>query len=98
MSKPARISIARFRKWHTDAARRARAAGFDIVYVYAGHDMTPGFDRATTTADDVWYKPYDHDDAGEVIAQHMQDYLTWEVALVEQVARDGDAGFLHPPA
>jgi hypothetical protein len=23
----------------------------------------------------------------------MQDYLTWEVGLVEQIARDGDAGF-----
>ena len=29
-----------FRQWHRDAARRARDAGFDIVYVYAGHRMT----------------------------------------------------------
>ncbi len=29
-----------FRKWHRAAARRAREAGFDIVYVYAGHHMT----------------------------------------------------------
>ena len=29
-----------FRQWHRDAARRARDAGFDIIYVYAGHDMT----------------------------------------------------------
>ncbi|GLU25493.1 NAD(P)-binding protein [Brucella sp. NBRC 12950] len=32
--------IAQFRKWHRDAALRAKRAGFDIVYVYAGHDMT----------------------------------------------------------
>ncbi len=32
--------IARFRRWHADAALRAKAAGFDIVYVYAGHDMS----------------------------------------------------------
>lgn len=32
--------IKRFRRWHADAARRARQAGFDIVYVYAGHDMS----------------------------------------------------------
>ncbi|WP_306114864.1 MULTISPECIES: FAD-dependent oxidoreductase [unclassified Roseovarius] len=32
--------IRAFRQWHRDAARRARDAGFDIVYVYAGHRMT----------------------------------------------------------
>ncbi len=29
-----------FRHWHINAALRAKEAGFDIVYVYAGHDMT----------------------------------------------------------
>ncbi|MCH7889520.1 MAG: NADH:flavin oxidoreductase, partial [Proteobacteria bacterium] len=28
------------RRWHKAAARRAKTAGFDIVYVYAGHDHT----------------------------------------------------------
>jgi dimethylamine/trimethylamine dehydrogenase len=28
------------RHWHKQAALNARAAGFDIVYIYAGHDMT----------------------------------------------------------
>jgi dimethylamine/trimethylamine dehydrogenase len=28
------------RAWHRAAARRAKDAGFDIVYVYAGHNMT----------------------------------------------------------
>ncbi|PAT30699.1 FAD-dependent monooxygenase, partial [Vandammella animalimorsus] len=32
--------IRAFRQWHRDAALRAKRAGFDIVYVYAGHDMT----------------------------------------------------------
>lgn len=32
--------IRAFRKMHVDAARRAKRAGFDIIYVYAGHDMT----------------------------------------------------------
>lgn len=35
-----KTDIKAFRKWHVAAARRARTAGFDIVYVYAGHDMT----------------------------------------------------------
>jgi dimethylamine/trimethylamine dehydrogenase len=32
-----RSDIRAFRQWHLDAARRARAAGFDIVYVYPTH-------------------------------------------------------------
>ena len=28
------------RRWHVDAAKRSKQAGYDIVYVYAGHDMT----------------------------------------------------------
>ncbi len=68
-------------------------AGGNKGWRHGGHDMEPGFDRATTSADDIWYKPYDHDDAGEVIQQHMQDYLTWEIALVEQIERDPTVSF-----
>lgn len=32
--------IRAFRRWHKDAAIRSRDAGFDIVYVYAGHSLT----------------------------------------------------------
>lgn len=32
--------IADVRRWHVEAAKRSRQAGYDIVYVYAGHDMT----------------------------------------------------------
>ncbi len=28
------------RKWHRDAALRSKKAGFDIVYVYATHDLS----------------------------------------------------------
>ncbi len=31
--------ITAFRRWHVQAALRAKEAGFDIIYVYAGHDM-----------------------------------------------------------
>lgn len=32
--------IKNLRRWHRDAARRSKEAGFDIIYVYAGHRMT----------------------------------------------------------
>src|SRR5688572_11873720 len=32
--------IRNLRKWHRDAALRAKRAGFDIIYCYAGHGMT----------------------------------------------------------
>ena len=35
-----KTDIANLRRWYVNAARRARQAGFDIVYVYAGHDMS----------------------------------------------------------
>ncbi len=66
-------------------------AGGTKGWRHAGHAMEPGFTRPTTGADDVWYKPYDHD--GDVVRQHMQDYLTWEIALVEQLERDPTVSF-----
>jgi hypothetical protein len=44
-----------------------------------------GVERATTTRDDVWYKPYDH---ASDYQKHARDYLQWEVALVEQIKKD----------
>ena len=32
-----RRDIRRFRQWHLEAVRRARAAGFDVIYVYPTH-------------------------------------------------------------
>ena len=35
-----KTDIANFRRWHRQGALRAKEAGFDIVYVYAGHNLT----------------------------------------------------------
>ncbi|WP_373050556.1 oxidoreductase [Thalassovita aquimarina] len=35
-----KADIRAFRKMHVEAALRSKKAGFDIVYLYAGHDMT----------------------------------------------------------
>ncbi len=32
--------ISDYRRWHREAALRAKRAGFDIVYVYAGHNLS----------------------------------------------------------
>ncbi|MBE1282766.1 MAG: NAD(P)-binding protein [Rhodobacteraceae bacterium] len=34
-----KTDIRNVRKWYVDAAKRSQKAGFDIVYVYAGHDL-----------------------------------------------------------
>ncbi len=36
-----KTDIANLRKWHRDAALRAKRVGFDIIYVYAGHGYLP---------------------------------------------------------
>ena len=47
LSSPARSApwtrpiSSEFRSWQRQAALRAKRAGFDIIYVYAGHDYLP---------------------------------------------------------
>jgi rhodanese-related sulfurtransferase len=63
----------------------------------SGNAVETGFTNMASGKDDVAYKPYDHDDA--VAAEHMQAYITWEVALVEGLKRDGTLAFKRfPPA
>ena len=49
-----------------------------------------GHVRMADPPTDVWYRPYDFKDNVEAA---MRQYLDWEVDLVPQVARDGDAAF-----
>jgi rhodanese-related sulfurtransferase len=63
--------------------------GGSEAWFAAGLPQESGTQRLTCAPDDVWYKPYEQRES----RQAMQDYLTWEVNLVEQIARDGDARF-----
>jgi rhodanese-related sulfurtransferase len=56
----------------------------------AGLAVETGHTRMADPPTDVWYRPYDfkHD-----VEAAMRQYLDWEVDLVPQVKRDGDATF-----
>jgi rhodanese-related sulfurtransferase len=60
--------------------------GGTAAWTAAGFPLEPGTTRMLDDTDDVCYLPYDHPDRVE---QAMRDYLTWEVALVDQLAREG---------
>ena len=60
----------------------------------AGLLLETGDTRMLEPAEDVWYKPYDHK---AQIEAAMQDYLQWEVGLLEQVRRDPDCRFRNFP-
>jgi len=81
------------------AAEAADAAGGLPVVVLAGGmkawrdaklPVEAGHTRMADPPTDVWYRPYDFKDNVEAA---MRQYLDWEVDLVPQVARDGDASF-----
>jgi len=74
-----------------DSRREVRVLeGGTRAWRKAGLPVEAGMERATCEADDVWYKPYEHPEADPA---SMQGYLDWEVDLVAQIARDGDAVF-----
>ncbi|HZM33545.1 MAG TPA: rhodanese-like domain-containing protein [Burkholderiales bacterium] len=60
-------------------------AGGNAAWFAAGKAVETGVERATTTLDDVAYKAYDHASDYE---RHAREYLSWEVALVDQIKRD----------
>ena len=62
------------------------------AWIAYGLPVAAGLDGTTSATDDVWYKPYEH---REAVADRMQEYLDWEVALVEQVETDGTMQFRY---
>ena len=93
--KAARASPRPTARWR--GSRRARPAltakalaGGTRAWRDAGLPLEKGDERLADAPDDVWYKPYDH---GTAVEGAMRAYLTWEVGLVPQIERDGDARF-----
>ncbi|MBN9514207.1 MAG: hypothetical protein J0H97_12450 [Alphaproteobacteria bacterium] len=84
----------------TLAAPEAAAAAGDLpVAILAGGfrawrdaklAVETGHVRMADPPTDVWYRPYDFK---EDVEAAMRQYLDWEVDLVPQVVRDGDARF-----
>ncbi len=56
----------------------------------AGFAIETGHTHMADPPTDVWYRPYD---STENMESAMRQYLDWEVDLVPQVTRDGDARF-----
>ncbi|MEQ8227775.1 MAG: rhodanese-like domain-containing protein [Rhodospirillales bacterium] len=60
----------------------------------AGKELQSGFTHMADETNDVWYRPYDMDDAQEGA---MKQYLSWEINLVNQLERDGTTRFIKFP-
>ena len=82
-------TLARLAASETGATAKALAGG-TRAWRDAGLPLEKGDERLADAPDDVWYKPYDH---GTAVEGAMRAYLTWEVGLVPQIERDGDARF-----
>ncbi len=66
--------------------------GGNAAWFAAGLAGESGMANATTSLDDVWYKPYDHEHGGDY-EKHAREYLSWEVALVDQIKREPSIRF-----
>lgn len=73
----------------------AALEGGTAAWREAGLPLETGETRMLEPPEDVWYKPYDHQSQVEAA---MQDYLQWEVNLLEQIRRDPDCRFKDFPA
>lgn len=63
----------------------------------AGLPMQSGMTAVLSEPQDTYLRPYDRSNRAEV-EKAMNDYLTWEIALVEQIKKAGGLSFRHFPA
>ncbi len=74
---------------YTDTPVKVLRGGTD-AWRAAGLPLESGMTNLADSTEDVWYRPYDRT---AKVEEAMQDYLTWEVNLVKQIARDDDVAF-----
>jgi hypothetical protein len=64
--------------------------GGNAAWAASGRALTDKDPRLADEPIDVWLKPYDRS-AGQ--AKAMQDYLAWEIDLLQRIERDGTSSF-----
>ena len=71
--------------------------GGTAAWKVANLPMQSGMTAVLSEPNDSYLRPYDRTNKAE-IEKAMNDYLTWEVALVEQIKKAGGISFKHFPA
>lgn len=69
--------------------------GGTAAWIASGRAIADGEENMADVTDDMWLRPYDR--AGDV-EEAMNEYLAWEIDLVDQIERDGTARFRAYPA
>ncbi len=64
--------------------------GGTTAWQAAGLAMEEGYTNLAAEREDIFYKPYDREGAVE---DAMNQYLTWEIELINQIKRDGSLVF-----
>ena len=72
------------------AVRAVVLDGGTRAWTDAGFALLSSAQQFTSEPNDIWYKPYEQ---ASSVREAMQGYLDWEVNLVKQIERDGDAQF-----
>jgi rhodanese-related sulfurtransferase len=77
-------------KQYLPAADVRVVRGGTAAWRTAGLPLEQGMTHVANNTEDVWYRPYDRTSNVE---EAMKDYLSWEVNLLKQIARDDDITF-----
>lgn len=71
--------------------------GGRAAWAAAGLPMQSGMTALLSEPQDTYLRPYDRSNRAE-IEKAMNEYLDWEIALVEQIKKAGGLSFRHFPA